>query len=49
MRAEFMDIGISANAAATIDNLSIFMEATMCVNPGCHLQVICCQIQQKAK
>ena len=38
-RAEFMDIGISASAGATLENFALYLEAEMCINPGCSLQV----------
>jgi hypothetical protein len=39
MRAEFMDIGLGASASATLEGLSLYMEASMCIDPGCSLQV----------
>ena len=37
--AEFMDIGLGADASATLQGLSLYMEGDMCLNPGCSVQV----------
>jgi len=32
-----MDIGLDASASATLDNLSVYLEASMCLTEGCKL------------
>ena len=39
VRAEFMDIGISASTAATVQNLALYLEAEICMQPGCSFQI----------
>ena len=39
VRAEFMDNGISASTGATVENFALYLEAEICMQPGCSFQV----------